>query len=533
MFHQLFHKLAVVLTLGVLVTTAFLQTSARVSAAPDANKTFTLNSIADEPDELAGDGKCSSTPSHKCTLRAAVMEARALGGTITIILPPNNNYTLSRVGNDDSGLNGDLDVMGLVNLTLLGGDPYTTVIDGNQIDRLFDADAGASMTFKYLTLENGKTSFVGGAVHAGNAALTLDHVIVAHNQTTISGGGIYAGSKLTVLDSMVRDNTAAGNSAGGGITIGNYGGATALLVNTAVYNNTASADGGGLYIAGTAQLVNTTVAQNQAKGNGGGIYTHGTVTLANVTVAENSADTDDAYGGDGGGVFSDSGSTVTVRNSIFANNQDLTENTGLNLAPDCGGTFISDGYNLITIKDNCQGFTGGVKGDKTGSSFIPLDAGLDSLGISGVRGRYYLKSNSAARDAGTPTGCLDQNAKTLLFDTEYHARPINGCDMGATEYGTDCAPPLVPEIFVPMDGSKVKQTKVNLRWQRNIDCYGKFKLVVKQDSPKGKKVDGVKDLLAFQYTTKALPKGKSYYWQLVFCNPGGCAKSGWNQFHIK
>lgn len=48
-----------------------------------ATATFAINSILDSPDVLPGDGICSDS-SGNCTLRAAIMEANALGGTDTI-----------------------------------------------------------------------------------------------------------------------------------------------------------------------------------------------------------------------------------------------------------------------------------------------------------------------------------------------------------------------------------------------------------------------------------------------------------------
>ena len=45
---------------------------------------FNVNSTLDERDASPGNGTCSSTPSSKCTLRAAIQEANATPGTDTI-----------------------------------------------------------------------------------------------------------------------------------------------------------------------------------------------------------------------------------------------------------------------------------------------------------------------------------------------------------------------------------------------------------------------------------------------------------------
>ena len=54
----------------LLATLAPISLPRTVVAAP----IFTVNSTLDEPDAAPGDGICFSTPSGKCTLRAAIME---------------------------------------------------------------------------------------------------------------------------------------------------------------------------------------------------------------------------------------------------------------------------------------------------------------------------------------------------------------------------------------------------------------------------------------------------------------------------
>src|SRR4051794_12234281 len=90
-----------------LTRPAVLGLEARVLPA-----TFTVNSFTDGADVNPGDG-VARTSDGRTTLRSAVMEANALGGAHTIILPA-GSYTLSLSGpNDDTAPNaaaGDLDV---------------------------------------------------------------------------------------------------------------------------------------------------------------------------------------------------------------------------------------------------------------------------------------------------------------------------------------------------------------------------------------------------------------------------------------
>lgn len=531
MLKQSLDKIAVIFALGALLTIGLFQNPGPAQAAPDSGKTFTVNSIDDEPDQLAGDGKCSGTPSHKCTLRAAVMEANAFGGAVTIILPRQNNYVMQRAGSDNTGLNGDFDIMGTVNLTIVGGNPDTTILDGNQIDRLFDADGGAHLTLKYLTLRNARSDGNGGAIRSGNAWVTLDHVILSTNSAASDGGAIYATGGLTVRDSMIRNNAVGTTAAGGGIF--NNGSEPSLLVNTTLYGNYAPHSGGGIINYGVLTLINSTLAGNKTDGDGGGIQNKQTLTLASSTVSENIADLDASDSGEGGGISNDFG-TFTVRNSIIADNVDLSPSqTYVNRRAECNGTFTSQGYNLIRVGVGCVGFTNGAKGDKVGNQVFPLEANLSAVYVSGYRGIYFLGSTSPAVQAGNPGGCVDQNNITLTFDGMYQARPSNACDMGAAEFDGSCTAPFKPELFMPLDNARVGGTKILLQWQDNLNCGEKFKVVVKQGSQTGPTVSSVKNLEAFQYTTKALTKGMSYYWRVSVCNAAGCAKSAWGKFTVK
>ena len=97
-------------------------------------KTFTVNSFLDEVDANIGDCECL-TASQTCTLRAAIQEANACLGDDIINLPP-GTYTLTIPGRDeDLCLTGDLDITG--NLSINGTNPMDTIIDGNQLDRVF------------------------------------------------------------------------------------------------------------------------------------------------------------------------------------------------------------------------------------------------------------------------------------------------------------------------------------------------------------------------------------------------------------
>src|SRR6476659_5114191 len=83
-----------------------------VSSAEAA--TFVVNLTGDADDPNLADNRCDidnnpATPDI-CTLRAAIRQANALGGSSTITLPA-EVYTLTRRGSDDTAVNGDLDII--------------------------------------------------------------------------------------------------------------------------------------------------------------------------------------------------------------------------------------------------------------------------------------------------------------------------------------------------------------------------------------------------------------------------------------
>ena len=61
---------------------------AAATPSPARAATFTVDESVDKPDKKPGDGRCNVEGLFtKCTLRAAIMEANALPGFDTIVLP--------------------------------------------------------------------------------------------------------------------------------------------------------------------------------------------------------------------------------------------------------------------------------------------------------------------------------------------------------------------------------------------------------------------------------------------------------------
>ncbi len=363
---------------------------------------FMVNSTVDAVDVNPADGVCETAPGNgECTLRAAIQEADALAGMDDITLPA-GTYVLTIAGAAENvSVTGDLDITTSMSITGAGAD--VTIIDGGGLDRVFDLNkSNITVSISAVTIRNG---------FAGSGG---------------SGGGIttFGCSTVTFTNVVVRDNVATSN--GGGI---NNVFCAITITNSTIANNSASS-GGGIYneIAGELRLVNTTISGNQASGNGGGLMTfNNAVLLNNVTITGNTADSDADGSGDGGGVYAIS-TPPEPSNTIIAGN---TDNGGE--APDCSGTVISRGYNLLGDNTGCS-FNVST-GDLVGSGASPVNPLLLTLANNGSSTlTHALLAGSPALGAADPAVPGSGGTACEAADQRGTDRILNApCDIGAFE----------------------------------------------------------------------------------------------------
>jgi CSLREA domain-containing protein len=341
------------LSLVILTGQSFKQ----VQAAPGS--TFVVNTTADTVDADVGAPACADA-NGLCSLRAAIMQANFTAGADTITLPA-GVYLLTRPGNDDADVLGDLDISD--DLTIQGAGSATTIVDGNGSvtgDRVFQILATAkNITISGLTIRNGKRVATfdegGGLYWDGNGShLSFSNVVVTGN-AAYYGGGLYLNysnsSDVVNLDHVVvHDNTAATAAAGGlGVNFGEF--ATFDLNNSQVYSNTAY-EGGGVYFqtgsplsfglasvrienseiyannaslsagfenhSGDASvpvvLLNDHIHNNQASNYGGAIGNYGALSIQSSTLEANSATTR------GGGIYDYEGGQIDIQKSTLSGN---------------------------------------------------------------------------------------------------------------------------------------------------------------------------------------------------------------------
>jgi predicted outer membrane repeat protein len=271
-------------------------------------------------------------------------------------------------------------------------------------------DPGQSASLSGITITKGNA---GGIVDNGGT-LTVANSAVVNNSVGPSlisatpGGGIYnrgasGSATLTVIDSIV-----SGNTAGQGGGIDNSLGCTLTVTGSIVSGNTAQ-DGGGILNIGTLTVDRSMVSGNTATGSfsgfplfhflgeGGGILNGGTMTVSGSTLCGNAADL-------GGGIFSDSGSSVNVRDTVFTANS-ATRGGGIyfgggallevqgstfsrNTASDSGGAIYNLGTATLqgcSLSKNTAGSAGGgVFNGASGTLAVKDSTVLNNMALLGA-----------------------------------------------------------------------------------------------------------------------------------------------------
>ena len=354
--------------------------------------TFTVNSTLDNL--TAGDGKL--------TLREAITRANTTPGADTIIVPTGVFKMVLSGPGDELNLTGDFDITDA--LTIQGAGAGLTIIDGQQLDRVFhimgtDPDS-ITVVLQGLTVRNGNVTGDGGGVQVGNADLVLRDSTVAGNRASLTGGGISNGAAPGTGDVRVVRTTMARNVAGtsgGGLSVQNDALIDSVVTvrDSTIRRNVAGSDGGGI-TAQSANLTNSIVSGNKAGsvtgGDGGGVR----AVLATLTgcIVDNNTASD----GSGGGVWALSVADLTD-----------TRVTGNSSTGFSGGGIRAD---VVVLKrstvagNSATGFGGGISANTTsltGSSVDGNFAGGFAGGLSADSASLEdctIRGNSTGGHAG-------------------------------------------------------------------------------------------------------------------------------------
>ncbi len=379
----------------------------------------------------------ASLANGNCSLRGAISRANAgasadPNGVPSVITLPatgaGNPYRLTRTGaGEQANATGDFDI--LTDITVAGGGANTTIIDGNQIDRVFEGSGGGGgvppirLRLQDVTVQNG---------NAGGA----------------DGGGIrMSTADMSLLRVRIRGNAA---SRGGGIALVLTGG---LIFDSTISGNTASLSGAGAHLSTDSSfaITNTTIAANISAGGGGGLFTTdggSDVALKNVTLAGNQAQF-------GGGLYFIG--PATAQNSIVAGNT-VTSNP---LTANCSTDFTSNGFNLVFGSTNACGFNAGTN-DIVNTGDPRLGA-LQNNG--GTTETMALGAGSAAIDKGNTATPGSGGVACGATDQRGTARPVDGdgvsgprCDIGAHEAASCTTRPNVALGVAPGSSGRISVT---------------------------------------------------------------------------
>ena len=114
--------------------------------------TFKVNTMLDTVAVNLHNGKDAT---GHISLRSAIQAADAKGGSNNIILP-SGTFTLTIAGaGEDASATGDLDIND--NLTIKGKSSASTIIDGNNLDRVFQI-LGGKVSISNVTIQHGRVS---------------------------------------------------------------------------------------------------------------------------------------------------------------------------------------------------------------------------------------------------------------------------------------------------------------------------------------------------------------------------------------
>lgn len=361
---------------------------------------------------------------------------------------------------------------------------------------------GATVNITGSNLSSNKAN-MGGAIHNAfaDSSITIDSSQLNNNTATQSGGGILnGGGTATLTDDLLSGNHA--DVSGGGIYNES---STLILTGVTVAGNSADAGGGVLNYRATATLTNVTLSENSAvRGGGFDNFYFGIATLINVTFANNTATT-------AGGIHNEE----EHRPQLYLTNVLLSNGTS---GANCRFDTLPSSSNLNLSSDNSCSFGGGR--DNVNVLLGPLknNGGLTPTHLPA------LSPLSPAIDDGTPSNAPATDQRGI-------PRPQGAAfDVGAVEVCQ--TKPANPTLLKPKNGKQVNGPYITLDWN-DVSCVQTYSVMLRLGSPDGSKIQKAKHLTDSTWTTKALVKGQTYYWQVTAVGDAGKAKSDFWSFTVK
>lgn len=372
-------------------------------------------------------GACTVGDPNCATITAAVLAASS-GDTINVTagVYPESNIILDK------------------SLTINGESALTTIVDGQQANRVFDVSE-STVTLSGLSIINGLTASGnpevlnaenGGGIR-NNGNLTINNCSIRSNQTGI--GGDFIGLPGEPSKSKKSTNLAIGFGGLGGSGGGIYNTGTLTVTNSTISGNKTGkggsgfsgggtgGDGGGIYNNGLATVTNSTIASNQT-GDGGPLASPSPPPDLSVDSPSPAFVAVGGNGGEGGGIFNGSSGSFNLRNTTIAFNQTGVGGTGGPPPPVTGSTRKSHhAVPVLAPGDGLGGNGGGVYTGTTCATFTvksSLIAG-NSVGAGGV-GPDFFSDTSVGSQGFNLVGKTDGSSGWIASDqTGTIANPLD------------------------------------------------------------------------------------------------------------
>ena len=231
---------------------------------------------------------------------------------------------------EDAALTGDLDITDS-DLIIFGNGRDQTIIDANSIDRVFDVQGDAPITFENLMLTGGRAEGRGGAIRGGQVTV-IDSLLA---QNFGEGGGIFTDGSVHIVRSNVLNNL------GGGV----YG-ESVSVEESSISDNRA----GGIKAIDTIELRGSLISGNRGPcGSGGGLDAGGDITVVASTISGNSNDSD-SCGGGAGGIYSRSGNILVAESTVWGNHSANSGGGGISIG--CISHGCSPPTGLLTLESS-------------------------------------------------------------------------------------------------------------------------------------------------------------------------------------
>jgi CSLREA domain-containing protein len=415
-----------------------------VLISPSHALDFLVNSTADVADASPGDGFCNPVNAlpQTCTLRAAIMEANALGGAHNIALP-SGVYVLDNLGaGEDQAVTGDLDIY--AEILIINGTDNRPLISGNATDRIFDVHAGGELSLDNIDLAGGRANepgtVRGAAVNVrDDASLLLQRSQVSLNLAN-QGGAIYSDGSVRIVESELFQNAIVAEE-----LLPEFSDGAAIFNRGILIVERSTLRGNGRLPGFEAPLSTVEYAIHSRRG----FVANPAVLVGNSTIYDNT-----------NGVFSDGVPTFITHSTLVDNNQlglrflrDLDALGEVQLTvvqsvihghnSDCNGLSSAEdefdlAFNINASSDESCGFTGFNDFQNIANPFFGglADHGGPTLTLM-------------PRSSGPLVDPIGGDCGTLSEDQRDRPRPVDGddiggaiCDIGAVEFD-----PLTDPVF--------------------------------------------------------------------------------------